>query len=473
MAPASGTLAKYVVMNACALAAMDGALLPASFAALSEQLQVGTAELGLLNFSQSIACSLALPVWGWLLQLTCGRNLLACGCMMWGAATFLLAMSSNLWVHLMLRLVVGVSLAVVTPIGQAMICELYPESGRGRAFGWLQSASTLMSAAVTFATTCWARKNICGVSGWRVINVLVAALSWGMAAAIRWVVPVSLVAPSPGRRATLGDMRARITNLVCKKPSFLLLLGQGVTAGIPWNAFAFLPLYFQLSGFPDLSAGEIVSIGGLGGVIGGVVGGWLGDWAHRRWPYAGRCGVAQLSLFLGATVFVAVMKCSPRFWAVVSLLFLFNVVACWTPVAALRPICGDIVRDSQDRAQMMATWICLEGIITSTLGAPLVGLLSEGFGCRLTSAKAHGEQTAAALRAALLGVALVPWLLSWLVWLPMLGIFNENDSQTLEPAEFMQMMSSFYYGIAGAFALLEEWLSSWFPRRRRQADAES
>ena len=36
----------------------------------------------------------------------------------------------------------------------------------------------------------------------------------------------------------------------------------GVTAGIPWNAFAFLPLYFQLSGFQDLSAGEIVSIGG-------------------------------------------------------------------------------------------------------------------------------------------------------------------------------------------------------------------
>ncbi|CAE7526050.1 yjjL, partial [Symbiodinium sp. CCMP2456] len=103
----------------------------------------------------------------------------------------------------------------------------------------------------------------------------------------------------------------------------------------------------------------------LGGVIGGVVGGWLGDWAHRRWPYAGRCSVAQLSLFLGATVFIAVgqirlrrtrvhktqrtesvMKCSAKFWAVVSLLFLFNVVACWTPVAALRPICGDIVRDS-------------------------------------------------------------------------------------------------------------------------------
>jgi len=139
--------------------------------------------------------------------------------------------------------------------------------------------------------------------------------------------------------------------------------------------------------------------------------------------------VAQLSLFLGATVFIAVMKCSARFWAVVSLLFLFNVVACWTPVAALRPICGDIVRDSQDRAQVMATWICLEGIITSTLGAPLVGLLSEAFGCRLTSAKAHGEQTAAALRAALLGVALVPWLLSWLVWLPMYKAYPRDAGQ--------------------------------------------
>ena len=122
-----------------------------------------------------------------------------------------------------------------------------------------------------------------------------------------------------------------------------------------------------------------------------------------------------------------VMASPARFSLVVCGYFAFQVVSCWTgcrmmpllplvpswslrslcssptfrtPAAALRPICGEIVRDSHDRAQILALWrlpqihpkrlwtsrwifaklarrIALEGIISSFLGAPLVGVISE------------------------------------------------------------------------------------------------
>lgn len=37
----------------------------------------------------------------------------------------------------------------------------------------------------------------------------------------------------------------------------------------------------------------------------------------------------------------------------------------------------------------------------------------------------------------------------------LLGMFDENDSQTFESSEFVEMISSFFYGIASAFALLD------------------
>ncbi|CAE7662893.1 unnamed protein product, partial [Symbiodinium sp. CCMP2456] len=50
----------------------------------------------------------------------------------------------------------------------------------------------------------------------------------------------------------------------------------------------------------------------------------------------------------------------------------------------------------------------------------------------------------------------------------LLGIFNENDSQTLEPNEFVQMISSFCYGIAAAFALLDNPCVAPKPSARQQ-----
>ncbi|CAE7454643.1 PCLO [Symbiodinium natans] len=428
--PSVSVKVRNVVILACAIDAADKALLPATFGALAEQLQVGPSQLGMLNFAQSIAFSLALPFWGSLMQFYSPRDLLAGGCFLWGLVTLVIATSSNYMIHLMLRLVMGAALAVVAPIGQAMLCDLVPEAERGWVFGLLQSACTLLSVGVTFLTTGFARVLVAGVHGWRYIYAVVGVVSFFAATAVVTVIPPSLASPGMSAKGrSWWEEQARVVQLVLKKPSFIIMVSQGVTGGIPWNGFAFLPLYFQLSGFSDFRAGEIMLYGGLGGIVGGVLGGWLGDRFHRRWPYGGRCAVAQLSVLLGALLFVAVMASPARFSLVVCGYFAFQVVSCWTPAAALRPICGEIVRDSHDRAQILALWIALEGIISSFLGAPLVGVISEAFGCRLAgpgTLKAQTPEEVPALRSALLAVALIPWVLCGLAWFPMFVALAES-----------------------------------------------
>ena len=86
-----------------------------------------------------MAFSLALPLWGSLMSSYSPRELLASGCMLWGSFTFIASWCSSFWAHFLLRLLIGASLAVVMPIGQSIICDLFSQFHRGTAFGIMSS----------------------------------------------------------------------------------------------------------------------------------------------------------------------------------------------------------------------------------------------------------------------------------------------------------------------------------------------
>eukprot|EP00971_Amphidinium_carterae_P239403 4752709-Amphidinium_carterae.1 len=100
-----------------------------------------------------MALSAALPVWGSLVGTYDAKNLMSTGCVLWAGATFLLACSSHFWVHFLLRLVNGVALAVMKPVGQAIICEVVPEAERGWAFGLIASVSSMAMMLIGFMAT--------------------------------------------------------------------------------------------------------------------------------------------------------------------------------------------------------------------------------------------------------------------------------------------------------------------------------
>ena len=86
-----------------------------------------------------MAFSLALPVWGSLIYSCSPRDLLSVGCILWGSFTLMASWSSSFAAHFVLRLFIGASLAVVMPIGQSIICDLFSQYHRGTAFGIMSS----------------------------------------------------------------------------------------------------------------------------------------------------------------------------------------------------------------------------------------------------------------------------------------------------------------------------------------------
>jgi len=418
-----------VVILACAVDAADKVLLPATFKAIDAQLHLGPSRLAALTFAQSISFSLALPVWGSLMRYYTAQDLMICGCFLWSAITFMLACTSLYPYQLLLRFAVGFALASVMPLGQAIICDVVEERKRGNAFGWMQGVSSALSMFVSFAATSMSAVDIFGFAGWRVAHVVVACFSLmaGLLLNSLGQMPATMIASD----ASWLSEQSRVLKAVGGKPSFYIMVAQGVTGGIPWNAFAFLTFYFQLSGYTDVQAGQVMLLGGIGGIFGSIAGGKLGDCigAHDGLlPIVGRCAVAQTSVVLGTAVFLWMINIpysAHSFPILLTAFILFHSVSCWTPCAALRPICSEIFRNSQDRAQVLALWIALEGIIASFCGAPLVGVLSEVFGYRLShdgSAVPEGadrQRSVEALRRALIGVSIVPWALCALAWVPM------------------------------------------------------
>eukprot|EP00435_Cladocopium_sp_Y103_P003860 s4436_g1.t1 len=299
-------------LTACAVDAADKALLPATFKAMEDLMQVGPRDLGALSFAQSIAFSVALPFWGSMMRYYRPRDLLAMGCLLWGMFTLVVSTSSTFITHFVMRLFIGAALAVVMPIGQAMICDLVPEHERGTAFGIMKSVCSVLAEVSTFVTTALARSSMAGTSGWRVIYGVVALMSLITAWLVKSQVPANLSASAPVKGQTWLQEQVRVVRTAAQKPSFCFMVLQGVTGGVPWHAFAFLPFYFQQNGYSDVEAAQILLYGGFGGIISGVLGGVLGDRFHKCWPYSGRCLAAFMSVVLGMVFFFAAPRSKLR-----------------------------------------------------------------------------------------------------------------------------------------------------------------
>lgn len=57
------------------------------------------------------------------------------------------------------------------------------------------------------------------------------------------------------------------------KPTFLCLVGQGLFGSIPWNAFNYATMYFQVNGLSDTQAAGLSTIFQLACAIGNLLGG--------------------------------------------------------------------------------------------------------------------------------------------------------------------------------------------------------
>eukprot|EP00933_Yihiella_yeosuensis_P014390 TRINITY_DN12929_c0_g2_i3.p1 TRINITY_DN12929_c0_g2~~TRINITY_DN12929_c0_g2_i3.p1 ORF type:complete len:468 (+),score=64.44 TRINITY_DN12929_c0_g2_i3:191-1594(+) len=429
-------LAQALLIACCALEAADRVLLPATFRSLEYALHVTPSQLGLMTLCQTLAYSIALPFWGAATAFYAPRDLLVLGCSLWSLANFCLAFSNEYYVHLLLRLVNGAALSGVTPLSQALLCETVPENQRGSAFGRLQavtSASSMLSTWLAISQQSVVVHLSGGIQfhGWQLVYCQIAALSVLVALLVHFFMPEEF----SQKDSSNSDAKPVMSTIqtILRIPTFSMLVLQGVFGGIPWNALAFLTLYWQSCGYSDAAVGQLSLVQGFGGIFGSLLGGFLGDQAARIFPDRGRIFVAfssvALSIFGFLVLFNSVPRDSYHFNEAAVALFFFCLTACWCPASTNRPICAELVNTSSERAQIIALWVMVEGIASGIFGAPLVGFLSEKFGYRLPvgqtkSVSVAGDPvTSAALAHAIVSVGVIAWTICGLFWIVMAFTF--------------------------------------------------
>eukprot|EP01045_Picozoa_sp_COSAG04_P017169 COSAG04_NODE_1499_length_6523_cov_2.604141_4_plen_380_part_00 len=351
-----------------AVDAADMALLPGIFRVLEMDFAVSPKQLGSMVLVQNVLKSAATIFWGFVADRLSRKQLLARACLVWGALTLAIAICTSFTTLAALRVLSVAVLAVMMPLSQGMLSDMIAPARRGSAFGRLGFWSNLGAMAGGALSTALSSVIILGAfRGWRLSFGVVGGCSLLLVPVIsaRVVEP-----PRPGRPGSTeavglgaGQSLGVVATLrvIFSKPTFALLVLQGLFGEMPWVAFGtFSTLFLQYAGLSDSEVAFLFVLRSVGGAAGTLFGGWFGDYMHARYPDHGRVFVAQMTVFLGIPAMVTVLHAIPQdassFWLYAVALFAFGFVAVWTPPATNRPILCEICVPEL-RASILGTWV--------------------------------------------------------------------------------------------------------------------
>jgi len=342
---------------------------------------------GAVLMMQNLTGSLFAPLWGYKADRSDRLQVLAMAAGIWSVST---AVTAHAGMHgfvalIFARILYGVGTSGVTPVVQSIIADMFPDEERGRAFAFCIAASCLGMLVSTVVVTGVSMHDVnTTYQGWQI-----AFLVLGGAAALFSVALVLLARnlPIPRAEGLAGSAWDDFVETF-KMPTFRVVLLQGAFVCTALEAHAFLVIWAQYIGYQNWVAGILVSMGMLGTLVGCFVGGSLGDWAAHKSPDHGRIYVGQVggSLMLTFWIGIMVVPHKTRYVYILGLLlFLFGSVKNWEYVGAIRPILVEVA-PSRRRGQTIGYAAAVDGIVSASLGGPLIGLLAEQvFGYEQTS----------------------------------------------------------------------------------------
>lgn len=405
----------------CACAALDGAdlmILPASFRAMESSLALPPVQLATLAIGQAVAFAMSGPLWANLADNGFPRKKLLCaGACAWSICSLLLGFVSNFQIMVAIRIVNGVALSMVTPIGQLIVAEASPYSRRGYNFGWIdlsRSFGQLFSAVVM---TSISNQTVLGVEGWRFGLFAMAWFSLALAILITFLMDERPRQWHPERVSILNELRKFVAYF--EIPTFTVIVVQGIFNTIPYAALSFGTLYFQYLGMADWQAAAVFSMVHFGGGLGALLGGVIGDRLAAVSPSYGRPLTAQMSVFFGiplaAIIFSVRSVEGGMYFNVGGLMLMLGLFSSWSMPGCIKPILLQIV-SAGSQASAMAWMLAVEQTFGRFIGPLAVGLISEKvFGYTSTTdqldtmAAEVRSANADALGKSLLLATILPW----------------------------------------------------------------
>jgi len=410
----------------CLVNGLEGAdmvLLPCVLFALQRDLGLSLNDLAMMGMVQALAGNFAAPAWGVLADrgILRRKTLIACGCVMQGLITMILAGVDSFAFMMVLRFFNGAFLASLKPIASGIIADTTSEASRGKVYSTVGMSLNIGMMFGSFVGTNLGRKTVLGLQGWRVsflIIGLASILVGVLAAAVMVEPPKAFVQKTGGKGWAVVKQELKEVCSYFRLPSFCVLILQGCFGMIPWNALGYKTLFFQLGGISDMQASLIDVASQISGSVGQLLGGVIGDALSKRSRHHGRPATAQVSVLAGVPVAWFIFMQSPPENAFVYYLLLMvtlGLTATWCGVAVNLPILSEIVKDDR-RATIMAWEGTLESSCSAVFGNAMVGILAEnvfGYDLNNASADASGNDPTKirALGSALMLVSFVPWIM--------------------------------------------------------------
>jgi MFS family permease len=337
---------------------------------------------------------------------------------------------SSFLTHLQIgvRAINGAALGSILPLSQSLLAEYVPEHYRGRAFGLMGAgeklAGTISSASVVYL----------GETHWQYAYYTLGVLSIAMGILARFL---SFTARNgiyaqpqqdeeQSKKSTEALSLKEIVQRIVRLPAFMCLVAQGVFGGTPWDMMSYLLLLMDWRGFTKDQIVAIQFLQGISSMVGGWLGGVFGDYAAVKSGNQGRILVALLSVVGGIPLYGLYLHSTNFLWATVWITA-FNLIANFTPAAAIRPICADLTNGPSERAQIIALWIVLEKTSGALFGAPLVGYLTEHMLERSShTGQQENEEKAQALAHNLFVLSTFFWGVCSFFWSIMLVTLKDN-----------------------------------------------
>lgn len=360
------------------LEGMDLMLLGATFHSLSVSLGISPVHLALLATAQGVLKAMSGIMWAILTDrgVLSRRSVLCCGALGLGLVTIGLGAVSDLYSMVILRGLNGICLGCVAPIAQAIIADTLGPAVRGVGFGYFNASIKIGQLIAMVLAVPLSHKIVYGMHGWRIAYFGVGSMSVLVAVIVFMLTTNARVAPvSPGN----GNELERFIGYF-KVKTVSLIIGQGISARIPFSALTFLTMYFQLAGMTDWDVTFLVCCGLIADVAGNVLGGTVSDGLEEWWPTHGRPLCAQLNLISSKPCMILMLiyiePVPDNFNLFLLLTVLFNLFGTWCLSAVSYPILSQLAAP-EERSSMFAINVAFEGSSSAIFGTMLVGILAE------------------------------------------------------------------------------------------------
>ena len=277
---------------------------------IMETFGINEAQMGAVSSLALVVAAILYPVWGYLYDRFSRARLLALASFIWGSTTWLNALAPNYSAFLATRASTGVDDASYPGIF-SLLADYFGPRMRGKVYGLIQVAQPVGFMLGTLLATLLGE-----AMGWRSVFFITG----GAGVLLTIVILVGVREPRRGQAepemANLDDISVqRIDRQVAlgllRKPSYLLLLAQGVFGSFPWQVLTFWFFRYletERGYTPDEAMmSMLVAIVTLS--AGYYFGGAVGDMFFRRTP-RGRMLTAMVGVLAGA-VFLLLTLSTP------------------------------------------------------------------------------------------------------------------------------------------------------------------